>query len=269
MKFNMEKGFTLVIPLYNKVHCVRQTLDSVLHNHGEYPFKCIIVDDDSTDGSSEIAEEYDMKYPDVFQYIKIKHHGHKTPVYARNLGIKLADTEYMGFLDADDEICPGFIDRGCTFLDEHPEYNLYGNGYLQCNSYNNESLPCNYTSDNITTFEEFVVNGAFYIHWCANIYKTNLVKQNLFIDCYGEDSTFKLMYIYNNEPIYIDTSTCNSIKWNGIYSNSLEWNIKKTDKIYIEDIFDTITQNIENFNYKIELINNEVYLSKYQKIKKL
>ena len=126
----MIKGFTLVIPLYNKVNAIRTTLDSVLKNHGTYPFKCIIVDDDSTDGSSEIAEEYDTKHPDIFMYIKRKHHERKTPIYARNLGIKLTETEYIGFLDADDELCEGFIDRGCKFLDDHPEYSLYGNGNL-------------------------------------------------------------------------------------------------------------------------------------------
>lgn len=124
----MEKGFTLVIPLYNKVNVFRNTLESVRKNHGEYPFKCIIVDDDSTDGSSEIAEEYDVKYPDIFMYIKKKHRGHKGPVYARNLGIKLADTEYIGFLDCDDELCKGFIDRACNFLDNNPEYNMYACG---------------------------------------------------------------------------------------------------------------------------------------------
>jgi glycosyltransferase involved in cell wall biosynthesis len=116
----MEKGFTLVIPLYNKVNACRNTFESVLNNHGSYPFRCIIVDDDSTDGSSEIGEEYDEKYPEVFTYIKRKHHERKTPTYARNLGIKLAATRYIGFLDADDELCAGFIDRGCTFLDAHP-----------------------------------------------------------------------------------------------------------------------------------------------------
>lgn len=262
----MEKGFTLAIPLYNKVKVCRNTFESVLNNHGSYPFKCIIVDDDSTDGSSEIGEEYDTKYPDVFQYVKIKHHGHKTPVNARNLGIKLAETEYIGFLDADDELCPGFIDRGCTFLDEHPECNLYGNGYLQNND--NENLyTCYYSSNNITTFEDFVVNGAFFIHWCANIYKTELVKENLFIDTFGEDSFFKLKYIYNNEPIHIDNSTCDSIKWNGVYSNSLEWNVNKTNKYYINEIFDSLKQNIENFEYDIELNeNNELFLIKKIKI---
>ena len=261
----MEKGFTLVIPLYNKVKCVRTTLDSVLNNHGEYPFKCIVVDDDSTDGSSEIAMEYDEKYQNIFTYIKIKHHGNKTPVYARNLGIKLAETEYIGFLDADDELCAGFIDRGCEFLDEHPEYNLYGNGYFQCD--NNRNLyNCNYSSDNITTFDEFVINGAFFVHWCANIYKTTLVKQNLFIDCYGEDSFFKLKYIYNNEPIYIDNSRCDSIKWNSMHSNSCEWNFPRTDKYYIEEIFDSLKKNIENFNYDVELNNNELFLIKKTKV---
>ena len=154
----MEKGFTLVIPLYNKVNAIRTTLDSVLNNHGEYPFKCIIVDDDSTDGSSEIAMEYDEKYPDIFMYIKKKHRGHKGPAYARNLGIKLAETEYIGFLDADDELCEGFIDRGCTFLDEHPEYSLYSNGHtIRSKNENGDDIyQVVYTNTDKCDFDDFI-----------------------------------------------------------------------------------------------------------------
>lgn len=202
----MEKGFTLVIPLYNKEYCVRQTLDSVLNNHGEYPFKCIIIDDDSTDGSSQIAEEYDMKYPDVFQYYKIKHHGNKSPVNARNVGIKIADTKYIGFLDADDELCAGFIDRGCTFLDEHPEYSMYGNGNISRVLTEDGTFveyDWKYSKDDIHTFLDYIFSGGSLVCFCANIYRTELVKNNLFEDIYGEDSLFQLKYVYENEPIYI------------------------------------------------------------------
>ncbi len=255
----MIKGFTLVIPLYNKVNAIRTTLDSVLKNHGTYPFKCIIVDDDSTDGSSEIAEEYDTKHPDIFMYIKRKHHERKTPIYARNLGIKLTETEYIGFLDADDELCEGFIDRGCKFLDDHPEYSLYGNGNLIHKDIQSDVLNYNSYFDfykrnsaPITTFLTLILNGGFDVHWCANIYKTELVKQNLFIDCYAEDAVFKLKYMFKNEPFYIDDRFCESIKWNVFNRESTEWNTPKTDKSNVEEIFDTIQKEIPNFNYTIK-----------------
>lgn len=259
----MEKGLTLIIPLYNKVKCVRQTLDSVLNNHGEYPFKCIIVDDDSTDGSSEIGEEYDTKYPDVFQYVKIKHHGNKTPVYARNFGIKLTETEYIGFLDADDELCAGFIDRGCTFLDEHPEYSLYSNGHKvhsRTDDGKDEYSTRNYSFTWTDNFISAIFAEAPNIHFCSSIYKTELVKQNLFIDVYNEDCVFKMNYICKNPHVYIDNTTCESIVWNTFNSDSRNWNIPRTDMTMVDEVFNTIRDNVPNFNYDFYVKDNTLYI---------
>lgn len=249
----MEKGFTLIIPLYNKKYCIRQTLDSVLNNHGSYPFKCIIVDDDSTDGSSEIALEYDRNYPDVFQYIKRTHHGNKTSVYAKNLGIKVAETNYIGFLDADDELCPGFIDRGCTFLDEHPEYSLYGNGFIYHRIDENGheiSWNCNYEINGVLNFPTSLIGNNFGITFCSHIYRTELVKQILFINTYHEGLVFKFRYIYNYPNVYIDNSTCESIIYNEQNSESYStWEIQQDNTHIFEKVFNELKQNISNFTY--------------------
>jgi len=264
----MEKGFTLVIPLYNKVNVFRNTLESILHNHGTYPFKCIIVDDDSTDGSSEIGEEYDEKYPDIFMYIKKKHRGHKGPVYARNLGIKLAETEYIGFLDCDDELCAGFIDRACNFLDNNPEYNMYACGQITCEYGENGEKNYHWykpESDNIRDFKSYVLYQGIDIHHSTHIYKTELVKKYPFIDCFNEDVVFKLRYIYYNEPIYYDNSTYESFIWNTIYSNSQDFWYRK-DKGGLVKLFETLEEVIPNFEYTVEMIDNNNFYLKNKKI---
>ena len=251
----IERGFTLVIPLYNKAHCVRQTLDSVLNNHGEYPFKCIIVDDDSTDGSSQIGEEYDTKYPDVFTYYKIKHHGNKTPVNARNTGIRLAETEYIGFLDADDELCAGFIDRGCNFLDEHHEYSLYGNGNIIHDNDNNYSIrKC--SIDVVNNFIDYLCNEGLSTHFCASVYKTQLIKECLFRNVFSEDVLFQLEYIYKNEPIYIDSTITNSIIWNRMFNDSYQWNEQRTNEHGMYEVFKSLENLVPNFKYKFYLDEN-------------
>ena len=256
----MEKGFTLVIPLYNKVFCVRKTLDSVLNNHGTYSFKCIIIDDDSTDGSSEIAEEYDTKYPDVFMYVKKKHKGNKTSVFAKNFALKLVDTEYVGFLDADDELCPGFIDRGCSFLDEHPEYNAYGNGFIynRINENGEEySWNCNHITNGSLDFLAAITGNNFGITFCAHIYKTELVKQHPFANTYHEGFVFKFKYIYYNQPIYIDNSTCESIKYNEQNSESYDtWEVQKDNEGLYEKIFKALDDEIPGFEYGLNKTDN-------------
>lgn len=256
----MDNGFTLVIPLYNKIKCIRKTLDSVLDNHGSYPFKCIIIDDDSTDGSSEIAEEYDTNYPDVFTYIKKKHHGNKTSVYAKNLGIKLTDTKYIGFLDADDELCGGFIDRGCEFLDSHPEFSLYGNGFIyhRIDEHGDEiSWDCNYTSSGVTYFPTSLMGINFGITFCSHIYRTELVKNILFTNVYHEDFVFKFKYMYYNQPFYIDNATCESIIYNEQNSESYwTWEIQKDNTHQFEKIFNELEKAIPNFKYDYRIDEN-------------
>ena len=259
----MEKGFTLVIPLYNKVNACRNTFESVLNNHGSYPFRCIIVDDDSTDGSSEIGEEYDEKYPEVFTYIKRKHHERKTPSYARNLGIKLAETEYIGFLDADDELCAGFIDRGCTFLDEHPEYSLYFCGHIIC-AYDENGAKTykvyHSTHNNVRDFKSYVLDGGIDISHSAHIYKTELVKKYQYLDSFNEYVVFKLRYIYYNEPIYYDNTTYESFIWNQQYSESSSfWYREDTG---LPKLFEILKDVIPEFQYEVEMIDDNDFMLK-------
>lgn len=260
----MEKGFTLIIPLYNKDKSILVTLNSVLINHGDYPFKCIVVDDDSTDNSSIIAESFDICYPNVFQYYKIKHHGNKTPVFARNVGIKLCETKYIGFLDADDELCPGFIDRACNFLDEHPEYSMYTNGHrmriINDNGEITESSR-NYSFNNVNDFIDCLYAGAQDISFCSSVYLTDYVKDNLFIDVYGEDSIFKLKYIYKHPNIYVDNSTCESIIWNTQHSGSYKWSKQKTNETPIIEVFNTLKNELPGFKYDfIPIENNRIQI---------
>lgn len=255
----MNNGFTLIIPLYNKQNTIKLTLDSVLNNHGEYPFKCIIVDDDSTDGSSEIAEEYDMKYPDVFMYIKKKHHGNKTPSFARNLGIKLTESKYIGFLDADDELCPGFIDKGCNFLDEHPEFTSYNAAYtirFKDEEGNVNETVRKYDNENLRTFLEYIMSNGPSMHFCAGIYRTELIKDCLFSNSFCEDTVFQLKYIYKHEPIYVDNTVTNSIIYNTQYSDSKEWNKQRTNSKWNLEIYETLSKEIPDIIYGFNLDEN-------------
>ena len=54
---------SIIIPVYNKVAFVRETLDSALRQTYANT-EIILVDDGSTDGSFEILKEYWEKYPE-------------------------------------------------------------------------------------------------------------------------------------------------------------------------------------------------------------
>ena len=202
-----------------------------------------------------------MKYLDVFTYIKRKHvEEHKTPVFARNLGIKLTETKYIGFLDADDELCEGFIDRACTFLDNHPKYNGYYNKHIikdiGANGNIVTQVPLCDVDVNEVDFVTFILKNGMTIHFCAGVYKTDLIQDCLFTDVICEDSVFQLKYCYKHEPLYFDLKYSDSIIYNKKYSESKNWIRKKTDYPRNYEMYMEIEKEIPDIKYSFYLQEN-------------
>lgn len=91
---------TIVIPAYNAQRYLRQTLNSVLSQEGR-GLEIIVVNDGSTDSTLSIAEDYARRYP----CIRVLSTENRGVSHARNVGIRAASGDYVGFLDADDVLC--------------------------------------------------------------------------------------------------------------------------------------------------------------------
>ena len=89
---------SVIIPTYNRANFLTQSIPSVL-NQTYRNFEIIIVDDNSTDNTVEVLENYDDKR---IKYIK--NNENRGVGSARNQGIKIARGEYITFLDSDDTL---------------------------------------------------------------------------------------------------------------------------------------------------------------------
>lgn len=95
---NLEQiKVSVIIPVYNTVTYLQECLESILNQSLDY-MEIIIVDDGSTDGSLELAKEYEHK----FLNIRLIGQNHKKTGAARNVGLKAAKGEYVYFFDSDD-----------------------------------------------------------------------------------------------------------------------------------------------------------------------
>lgn len=109
--------FSIVIPLYNKVNYIRETLQSIIQQT-ILPYELIIVDDCSTDGSLDLATKFIETELASFKTIQVKivrlteNHG---PGYARNAGAKIATGDFVSFLDADDLYRPALLEKIALF----------------------------------------------------------------------------------------------------------------------------------------------------------
>lgn len=100
---NVPNLVSIIIPLYNTEKYLRACLESVLAQ--TYPsIECIIVDDCSTDSSSQIALDIIANYQGPICFKLKKLHQNEGSSAAKNTGLSEASGEYIYFLDSDDII---------------------------------------------------------------------------------------------------------------------------------------------------------------------
>lgn len=94
---------SVIIPVYNVEPYLREALDSVV-GQSYRDLEIIIVDDGSTDGSSEICDEYRCN-----PRVRVIHQGNRGLSNARNVGLDVSSGVYIAFLDSDDAFHPDFV----------------------------------------------------------------------------------------------------------------------------------------------------------------
>lgn len=94
-------------------------------------WELLLVDDGSTDRSSEIARLHVDRCPKRVKYLQHKDHTHQGTGASRNLGLHHARGDYIAFLDADDVWLPTKLDQQVKIMDSQPEAAmLYGSPQL-------------------------------------------------------------------------------------------------------------------------------------------
>ena len=98
----MENMISVIVPVYNVAAYLPECLESILDQDYEN-LEIILIDDGSTDGSSEICD----KYAERDLRIKVIHQKNGGAANAKNAGLRIASGEYLSFVDSDDYLEPG------------------------------------------------------------------------------------------------------------------------------------------------------------------
>jgi len=92
---------TVIVPVYNIIDCLERCVNSILaQTHEE--LEIILVDDGSTDGTAALCDLLEKK--DI--RIRTFHKQNGGSSSARNMGLKYATGDFIGFVDSDDYIEP-------------------------------------------------------------------------------------------------------------------------------------------------------------------
>ncbi len=96
----MKVKVSVIIPVYNRPILLRRAVKSVLAQTYQN-FEIIVVDDGSSEDVTKVVHGF---HDERLKYIR--HLENKGAAAARNTGIRIAQGEYIAFLDADDEWFP-------------------------------------------------------------------------------------------------------------------------------------------------------------------
>ena len=113
--------FSIVIPAYNTGKYIHKTLDSV-YSQTYSNYEVVIVNDGSTDSTSEIIRNYFKNFPAV--HYKLIEQKNKGIGAARNSGIRETQGDFVAFLDADDKWSREKLSKIKRFLEENPQADL-------------------------------------------------------------------------------------------------------------------------------------------------
>ena len=115
--------FSILIPVYNTEKYIEECLQSIFSQTFS-DYQIVLVDDGSTDNSSEICNKYKDRHPDK---IKVIHQENQGQLASRCKAIKEADGEYCIFMDADDLIVEDALEILNTNLNkfDNPDMFIY------------------------------------------------------------------------------------------------------------------------------------------------
>ena len=101
--FRKKYPISVIIPLYNMEEYVGECLDSLLLQTFQ-AFEVIVVDDCSTDNSVAIVESYKEKFNGRLRLTHTEKNSGTGGYVPRNIGLRIAQGDYIYILDADDMI---------------------------------------------------------------------------------------------------------------------------------------------------------------------
>ena len=120
----MSITVSAVIPAYNAGKYVGRAIESVLAQTRKAD-EIIVVDDGSTDDTAEVVE----RFGDAVRFIRQENAGAS---FARNTGIEAATSDWIAFLDADDEWLPNKLKLQTEHLERNPNLVWTTGNYIRC-----------------------------------------------------------------------------------------------------------------------------------------
>lgn len=173
----------IIVPVYNVEKYLAACIDSIVNQETHYSFYVVAVNDGSTDGSSDILKSY--QFLPNFRIINRKNEGQSG---ARNAALKNVDANYVMFVDSDDILAQGAIERLLSFA-YNTNVDIVQGGH--------DTFGHNVRKTNYTQKEGFYKPQRLYGFPWGKVYKKELWRNIRFPEKYLYEDTLNRLIVFN------------------------------------------------------------------------
>ena len=124
---------SVCMPVYNRREYISECIKSVL-NQTFSNFEFIIVDDGSTDGTTDLIQEFK---DERIRLIKSKH----DYIASCNKMLDEARGKYVARMDSDDIMMPDRLEFQYNYMESHPEVDILGGSIERFGDYEDPYIP--------------------------------------------------------------------------------------------------------------------------------
>ena len=120
-----EMMLSVAIITYNQEDYIAQTLDSILNQEHDYKYEIVIGEDNSSDNTRKIIEEYAAKYPEIIK--PLYNNPNKGLIKNYFNVIEHCQGKYIMECAGDDYWLPGKVKTQIAYMENHPDVGMcYG-----------------------------------------------------------------------------------------------------------------------------------------------
>ena len=187
---------SVILPAYNCENYLTQALESILPQlTGDC--ELIIVDDGSSDATAEILKRYEG----IKENLQIAYRDHAGVSGARNHGLNLARGEYVAFLDCDDCLEQGFLQKSLPLLEKQAGLYILGIERIHLEGNNEFWTVADQSYDSVSDFADAYIRTRHLLIYsnCNKFYRRSVIEQAHLrfrdgVD-FGEDRLFNYGYL--------------------------------------------------------------------------
>lgn len=180
----MNKILSIIIPTYNMEKYLRKCLDSlIVSDENMDKLEVLVINDGSKDTSSQIAHEYEGKYPQTFRVVDKENGNYGSCI---NRGLKEAKGKYVKVLDADDYFDNVVFNQFLSFLSE-TDADLIINDYsvVDGNGNNTDNYSFPLPMENVFSLGDLPEKTIEWLWHHGITYKTELFRYNNYVQTEG------------------------------------------------------------------------------------